>query len=100
MNLKNYCGQPCKGLLGSFNSRLNFLALLAINIYKVFLSNYVGNGCRFFPSCSEYGNIAFKSYMFPMALWLTFKRVAKCYPGGPSGYDPVPEKGNNKKENN
>ena len=92
MNLKGYYGQSCKNLLVLFDSKLRVLALLAINIYKVFLSNYFGSGCRFIPSCSEYGKIAFKSHTFPQALWLTFKRFVKCRPGGPCGYDPVPKK--------
>ena len=72
-------------------SGLKFLALLVINFYRVFLSNYFGNGCRFVPSCSEYGKHAFQTHGFVRAFLLTAKRIGKCRPGGSYGYDPVPQ---------
>ena len=77
-----------KKLLNLFN--LNFLALFVINFYKTFLSNYFVNSCRFIPSCSEYGKIAFQSQPFHRACWLTFKRILRCHPCGSYGYDPIP----------
>lgn len=54
------------------------------------LSSLFGSQCRFEPTCSQYGMIAFTRYPFFKALKLTAKRIAKCHPGGPHGYDPVP----------
>ncbi|MCD5406212.1 MAG: membrane protein insertion efficiency factor YidD [Desulfotomaculum sp.] len=45
--------------------------------------------CRFFPTCSEYSVIAIKKYGVTKGLWLTIKRLLKCHPFHPGGYDPV-----------
>lgn len=47
--------------------------------------------CRFFPSCSEYGREAITVHGARRGLWLTVRRLARCRPFGPSGFDPVPE---------
>lgn len=88
--LKKYYNHIYKRLLIRINSQLRFLVLLFINFYKIFLSNYFGNNCRFVPSCSDYGKLAFQSQPFLKACWLTISRISRCYPGGPYGYDPVP----------
>lgn len=46
--------------------------------------------CRFFPSCSEYGHEAIAVHGPGRGLWLTVRRLARCRPLGPSGFDPVP----------
>lgn len=46
--------------------------------------------CRFFPSCSEYGVDAIHAHGAARGSWLTLRRLARCRPFGPSGYDPVP----------
>jgi putative membrane protein insertion efficiency factor len=46
--------------------------------------------CRFFPSCSEYGHEAITVHGPGRGLWLTVRRLSRCRPFGPSGYDPVP----------
>ena len=48
--------------------------------------------CRFFPSCSEYANDAIALHGAGRGGWLTFRRLMRCRPFGPSGYDPVPER--------
>lgn len=65
-------------------------ALLLIRFYQLALSPHIAGCCRFEPSCSQYGIIAFKRYGFFKALKLTAKRISKCHPGGAYGYDPVP----------
>ena len=47
--------------------------------------------CRFFPSCSEYGLEAVTVHGARRGGWLTVRRLARCRPFGPSGFDPVPE---------
>lgn len=47
--------------------------------------------CRFTPSCSYYSYEALELYGARRGLWLTVRRLARCRPFGPSGYDPVPE---------
>jgi putative membrane protein insertion efficiency factor len=46
--------------------------------------------CRFFPSCSEYSKQAIETHGAGRGLWLTVRRLARCRPFGPSGFDPVP----------
>jgi len=53
--------------------------------YKKYFSR--GECCRFVPTCSEYAYEAVKKYGIMKGLWLGFKRVLKCRPGGKSGID-------------
>jgi hypothetical protein len=46
--------------------------------------------CRFFPSCSEYGHEAIRTHGAGRGGWLTARRLLRCRPFGPSGFDPVP----------
>jgi len=46
--------------------------------------------CRFFPSCSEYGHEAISVHGARRGAWLTARRLVRCRPFGPSGFDPVP----------
>ena len=46
--------------------------------------------CRFFPTCSEYAREAIETHGGGRGLWLTMRRLARCRPFGPSGFDPVP----------
>jgi putative membrane protein insertion efficiency factor len=64
------------------------LALIAG--YRLFLSPLLGPRCRFYPSCSAYANEAIESHGPVRGAWLAVKRIAKCHPWHPGGYDPVP----------
>lgn len=66
------------------------LAVGFIMFYRAAISPLLPSCCRFVPSCSEYGLIAFRRFGFKRGFVLTFKRLIKCHPGGPYGYDPVP----------
>ena len=46
--------------------------------------------CRFTPSCSSYAHEAFEVHGTRRGLWLTVRRLVRCRPFGPSGFDPVP----------
>lgn len=65
-------------------------AIGLIMFYRAAISPMFPSCCRFVPTCSEYGLIAFRRYGFLKGLKLTAKRLIKCHPGGPHGYDPVP----------
>ncbi|HIS40545.1 MAG TPA: membrane protein insertion efficiency factor YidD [Candidatus Aphodovivens avistercoris] len=66
------------------------LALFLIRFYQAVISPLFPSCCRFVPTCSEYGRIAFERYGFRKGFVLTAKRILRCRPGGPRGYDPVP----------
>ncbi|WP_350159260.1 membrane protein insertion efficiency factor YidD [Bdellovibrio sp. 22V] len=61
--------------------------------YRTVVTTHLGGSCRFEPSCSAYALDAIKTHHTHKALWLITKRVCKCRPGGPFGYDPVPPRG-------
>lgn len=48
--------------------------------------------CRFTPTCSHYAHEAVSEYGPARGSWLAVRRLARCRPFGPSGYDPVPER--------
>lgn len=48
--------------------------------------------CRYFPTCSNYAHEAFSVHGTSTGLWLTIRRLLRCRPFGPSGFDPVPER--------
>ncbi|MGI6488302.1 MAG: membrane protein insertion efficiency factor YidD [Syntrophomonadaceae bacterium] len=60
-----------------------------IRLYQVF-SVYKGPSCRFHPSCSHYAVEAIEKYGAIRGGWLTLKRLGRCHPFHPGGYDPVP----------
>jgi putative membrane protein insertion efficiency factor len=64
-----------------------FIAM--IRLYQWIISPWLGNKCRYTPTCSQYGIDALKKYGPVKGLWLTIKRVSKCHPWGGHGYDPV-----------
>jgi putative membrane protein insertion efficiency factor len=67
---------------------LPFIALIII--YRKTLSPWIGQVCRFTPTCSAYGLEAFRKHGAFKGFWLTFRRISRCHPWGGKGYDPVP----------
>ncbi|MBE0651447.1 MAG: membrane protein insertion efficiency factor YidD [Bacteroidales bacterium] len=64
--------------------------IFLIRIYQYTLSPYIGNACRYTPTCSVYSVEAIKKYGPFKGGWMAIKRVLSCNPWGGSGYDPVP----------
>ncbi len=75
---------------------LIFPFLVIIYIYKAVISPLTPASCRHLPTCSTYSMEALKKHGLFKGLWLSVKRVSKCHPWGTSGYDPVPDKRNDK----
>lgn len=71
---------------------LNLIPILFIDGYKLFLSPFFPNSCRFSPSCSTYCRDAFRNFGFFRASILSTIRICKCQPFHPGGYDPLPIK--------
>jgi len=65
------------------------LILAFIIFYQRFVSPLTAPACRFYPSCSEYALQAIKRYGPWRGLWLSLRRILKCHPFHPGGYDPV-----------
>lgn len=61
-----------------------------IRIYQMTLSRSLPASCRFYPSCSEYTLQAIAKYGVFKGGWLGIKRILRCHPFHPGGYDPVP----------
>jgi hypothetical protein len=61
-----------------------------IRFYRKFISPLKPPTCRFYPSCSQYALQAIDEYGALQGSWMAVKRVARCHPFHPGGYDPVP----------
>jgi putative membrane protein insertion efficiency factor len=66
------------------------VALGAIRLYQRTASRVVPSTCRFTPSCSDYGYEAIERYGVARGGWLALRRVGRCHPLHPGGFDPVP----------
>jgi uncharacterized protein len=64
--------------------------LVMIRFYQFLLSPWVGGGCRFHPTCSEYAKGAIGKHGAGRGSWLATLRILKCHPWHPGGIDPVP----------
>jgi putative membrane protein insertion efficiency factor len=69
---------------------MRFMAQLLIRLYQWTVSPLLGPRCRFYPSCSQYAHEALARFGFARGSWLAVKRVARCHPFRPGGFDPVP----------
>ncbi len=69
---------------------MRIILIWLIKGYKYFLSPWVGNQCRFEPSCSTYAMEAITRYGAIKGSWLTIKRLVRCQPFCKGGEDPVP----------
>jgi putative membrane protein insertion efficiency factor len=65
-------------------------ALLLLRGYKRFLSPLLPPMCRFEPTCSVYTMQAVEKYGAARGVWLGMRRLARCHPFNPGGWDPVP----------
>ncbi len=61
-----------------------------IRFYQRWVSPYTPASCRFYPSCSEYAAEAISRYGVVWGGWLAVRRLLRCHPLHPGGYDPVP----------
>lgn len=66
------------------------LVLLLIRFYQRALSPLLGSNCRYYPSCSHYTYEAVEKYGAGKGTWMGLRRVFRCHPWHPGGYDPVP----------
>jgi len=61
-----------------------------IRAYQIGISPLLGASCRFHPTCSHYAEESILRHGFVRGGWLAIRRLARCHPWHPGGYDPVP----------
>jgi putative membrane protein insertion efficiency factor len=59
-------------------------------VYKRTLSPLIGSACRFSPSCSDYALEAVELHGYVRGFCLALRRIVRCHPWHPGGFDPVP----------
>lgn len=69
---------------------LRSLLIALIRAYQRFISPYLPPSCRFYPSCSRYALEAVGKYGVVRGSWLALRRLLRCHPFHPGGFDPVP----------
>lgn len=66
--------------------------ILIIRIYSYAVSPFLGNNCRYYPTCSHYAEEAISMHGPMRGSWLAIRRLSRCHPWHEGGVDPVPEK--------
>ena len=66
------------------------ILMFLITAYRYLLSPWLGQNCRFYPSCSCYAHDAIERHGSIKGGWLTIKRLLRCHPWHEGGFDPVP----------
>ncbi len=61
-----------------------------LRLYQLLVSPWLGNRCRFHPSCSQYTIEALQRHGLLRGSWLGLRRLLRCHPWNPGGFDPVP----------
>jgi len=69
---------------------VNKVLSLLIRAYRYVVSPLLGMHCRFHPSCSAYALEALERYGTARGAWLALRRLVRCHPWHPGGYDPLP----------
>ncbi len=77
--------------MAAIGTVMRAVLIALIRVYQLFFSPLLGNHCRFYPSCSQYAREAVERYGVIRGVWLAIRRVLRCHPWHPGGFDPVPE---------
>lgn len=64
--------------------------VLIIRGYQLWVSPLLPAACRYYPTCSAYAIQALEKHGAAKGTWLALRRIARCHPFRPGGYDPVP----------
>jgi hypothetical protein len=66
------------------------IARSLIRAYQLIVSPWLGPRCRFYPSCSNFALEAIEVHGMLRGGWLSLRRIGRCHPRHPGGFDPVP----------
>ncbi|MDQ6829178.1 MAG: membrane protein insertion efficiency factor YidD [Gemmatimonadota bacterium] len=69
---------------------MRWVLILVVRAYQLVLSPLLPPACRYYPSCSQYAIEALQRHGALRGSWLTIRRLGRCHPFRPGGYDPVP----------
>ncbi|MFX3618604.1 MAG: membrane protein insertion efficiency factor YidD [Sporolactobacillus sp.] len=79
---------------------MKYVFIFFIRLYQKFISPLTPPSCRFYPTCSQYAVVAIGRFGAIRGGWLALRRLLKCHPFHPGGFDPVPEKISKEKNTN
>jgi putative membrane protein insertion efficiency factor len=71
---------------------LKYLMIKLVRGYQLLISPFLGNNCRYTPTCSAYTLEAMEKWGPWRGLWMGIRRIGRCHPFHAGGYDPVPER--------
>ncbi len=77
-------------MLKWINTFLGRALRLLVLFYRKIISPFLPRSCRFYPSCSAYSAEALEKYGFAKGMYLSIRRILRCHPRNPGGFDPVP----------
>ncbi len=83
------CGRALKNAASQIINIPKNTAVFLIKFYRRFISPLKRPCCRFYPTCSSYALQAVEKYGFFKGSFLALKRILKCHPFNPGGYDPL-----------
>ncbi len=70
------------------------ILILFVRAYSYAISPFLGNSCRFYPTCSSYAEQALTEHGPIKGSWLAVRRICRCHPWHAGGVDPVPDNQN------
>ena len=82
--------QPSRANSELLEGMMRWVLITLVRGYQVVLSPLLPAACRYYPSCSAYAVEALEKHGARRGAWLAAKRIARCHPFRPGGYDPVP----------
>lgn len=90
MSRSEHRGRPGSGAPHDAPRMMRPVLIWLVRGYQLVLSPFLPASCRYFPSCSNYAIEALERHGSVRGSWLTARRLLRCHPFRPGGYDPVP----------